>query len=117
MITFQLAKGSAKQRYYTQDNIGVSKNIVDPVSTCIMIRDLFEDELSGEKHELKVYKMGGQNGKSKIPVKLDPEKYYQIVFIIKNREGAHNYQLVIEHNMATNEMKEVGMTYVSPDLW
>ena len=27
--TFQLAKGSARQRYFTQDNVGVSKNIID----------------------------------------------------------------------------------------
>lgn len=117
MITFQLAKGSSKQRYYTQDNIGVSKNIIDPVSTCLMIRDLFEDEKDGEKNALKVYKMGGQSGKSKIPVKLDGEKFYQIIFIIKNREGAHNYQLVVEHDLSRNIIKEVGFCTIAPDLW
>lgn len=115
-ITFQLSKGSARQRYYTQDNIGVAKNIIDVASTCIMIRDLLEDEFKGKKNELKVYRLEGKNGKSKIPVVLDENKRYQIVFIIKNREGSANgYQIVIEHDMSRNMMKEVGITHVSVD--
>ena len=54
LITFQLAKGSVKQRYYTQDNIGMSKNIIDPASTCLMIRGVYYDEYSGEKRALDV---------------------------------------------------------------
>lgn len=117
LITFQLAKGSVKQRYYTQDNIGMSKNIIDPASTCIMIRDLYDDEYTGEKRELKVYRLEGKNGKTKIPVKLDKDKHYQVVFIIKNREGSANrYQIVIEHDMSRNIMKEIGITNVPVDF-
>jgi replicative DNA helicase len=117
LITFQLAKGNAKQRYYTQESIGISKNIVDTASTCLMIRDLYDDEYTGEKRELKVYKLEGKNGSSKIPVKLSKDKHYQIVFIIKNREGAANqYQVVIEHDMSRNIMKEIGITNVPIDF-
>ena len=116
LITFQLAKGSAKQRFYNQDNVGVAKNIIDPTSTCIMIRDVLEDEYSDGKHELKVYRLEGKNGKTKLPVKLDKDKRYQIVFIVKNREGSANaYQIVIEHDMARNIMKEIGITHVAID--
>jgi len=115
-ITFQLAKGSVKQRYFTQDNIGVAKNIVDPTSTCIMIRDVLEDEYEDGKNALKVYRLEGKSGRTKLPVKLDRDKRYQIVFIIKNREGSANaYQIVIEHDMSRNIMKEVGITHVSVD--
>lgn len=117
MITFQLAKGSVKQRYYTQDNIGVSKNIIDPASTCIMIRDLYDDEKTGESRELHVYKLEGKNGKTKIPVKLEKDKRYQILFIIKNREGSANqYQIVVEHDMSRNIMKEIGVCNVPIDF-
>lgn len=117
LITFQLAKGSVKQRYYTQDNIGMSKNIIDPASTCIMIRDLYDDEYTGEKRELKVYRLEGKNGKTKIPVKLDKDKHYQVLFIIKNREGSANrYQIIIEHDMSRNIMREVGITNVPVDF-
>jgi len=117
LITFQLAKGSAKQRFYTQDNIGMSKNIVDTASTCIMIRDLYEDEYTDEKRELKVYRPEGVNGRTKIPVKLDKDKHYQILFIIKNREGAANrYQIVIETDMSRNIIHEIGITNVPVDF-
>lgn len=117
VITFQLAKSSARQRFYSQDNIGQAKNIVDVASTCLMIRDIFEDEYTGEKNALKVYKLEGKNGKSKIPVNLDHNKHYQLIFIVKNREGAaNNYQIVIEHDMSRNLLKEVGFTSVPVDF-
>jgi len=115
--TFQLEKGkTARQRYYAQDNIGISKNIVDPASTCIMIRNLFEDEYPGGKNELKVYRLEGKNKKTKIPIVLNKDKTYQVVFIIKNREGSANqYQIIIEHDMARNIIKEVGITHIPVD--
>lgn len=117
LITFQLSKGSVNRRYYTQDAIGLSKNIVDVASTCIMIRDLYDDEYTGEKREIRVYRHEGKNGLTKIPVKLDKNKHYQILFIIKNREGSANrYQIVVEHDLSRNIMHEVGTCNVMPDF-
>lgn len=117
LITFQLAKGSIKQRYYTQENIGGAKNIIDPASTCIMIRDMYADEFAGGHRHLKVYNFEGKNKDKKVEKVLDPDKHYQILFIVKNREGSANtYQIVIEHDMAKNTLKEVGVTNVMPDF-
>lgn len=116
-ITFQLAKSSARQRFYSQDNIGMAKSIIDPASTCLMLRDVFEDEYTGERNGLKVYRLDGKNNKSKIPVKLDHDKHYQLIFIVKNREGAaNNIQIVCEHDMSRNLLKEVGFTSVPVDF-
>ena len=116
-ITFQLAKSSARQRFYSQDNIGMAKSIIDPASTCLMLRDVFEDEYTGEKNALKVYRLDCKNNKSKIPVKLDHDKHYQLIFIVKNREGAANsIQIVCEHDMSRNLLKEVGFTSVPVDF-
>lgn len=116
LITFQLEKGSSTMRYYTQNNIGMAKNIVDVASTCIMIRDIFEDEYEDGKKSLSVYRPEGKNGKSKIDVKLDRDKKYQVFFIVKNQEGAANaYQIVAEHDKSRNIIKEVGITNISPD--
>lgn len=113
LITFQLNKGSVKQRYYTQDNIGMSKSIIDVASTCIMIRDLYKDEYPNESKEVKVYRL---EGKTPLPVTIDPDKRYQIVFIVKNREGAANdHQIVIEHDLSRNVMKEIGIANIMPD--
>ena len=81
-----------------------------------MIRDVLDDEYSGGKNELRVYRLEGKNSRTKIPVKLESDKKYQIIFIVKNREGnANSYQLVIEHDMSRNVMKEVGITHVAVD--
>lgn len=115
--TFQLKKSSAKQRCYTQENIGMATNIIDVASTCIMIRNVFEDEMPNGKHELKVYKLAGKNKKTKVPVELNKDKHYQIVFVVKNREGSSNeYQLVIEHDLSRNTYKEVGLTVIAIDF-
>ena len=114
LITFQLEKGSSVMRYYTQNNIGMAKNIVDVASTCIMIRDIFDDEYDGEKKALYVYRPEGKS--SKIVQNLTKDKKYQVFFIVKNQEGAANaYQIVAEHDKSRNIIKEVGITNISPD--
>lgn len=116
LITFQLEKGSSVMRYYTQNNVGMAKNIVDVASTVIMVRDVFEDEYTDEKRALKVYRLEGKNGKTKVQVKLDKDKTYQVVFVVKNQEGAANaYQMVINHDKSRNIIKEVGVTNIMPD--
>lgn len=116
LITFQLEKGSSVQRYYTQNNIGMAKNIVDPASTCIMIRDIFNDEYTNEKRALSVYRLEGVNGSTKIPVKLTRDKRYMLFFIVKNREGsANSFQIVVEIDKSRNTYKEIGITNILPD--
>lgn len=117
-ITFQLSKNSNKQRYYTQENIGMAKNIVDVASTCLMIRQVLEDEYENGKKELYVFKYyEGKSGKpTEIPTKLVKGKNYQIIFIVKNREGSTNSrQIVVEHDLSRNIYKEVGYTIVPID--
>ena len=115
LITFQLEKGSSVMRYYTQNNIGMAKNIVDVASTCIMIRDIFDDEYDGEKRALYVYRPEGKG--SKIQVNLNKDKKYQVFFIVKNQEGAANaYQIVAEHDKSRNIINEIGITNVMPDF-
>lgn len=117
LITFQLEKGSSVMRYYTQNNIGMAKNIVDVASTCIMIRDVFDDEYPDGKKKIKVHRLDGNKKKTKIEQPLDKEKKYQIFFIVKNQEGAANsYQIVAEHDKSRNIIKEIGITNISPDF-
>ena len=118
LITFQLNKGSAKQRYYTQDNIGVAKNIVDPASTCLMIRDVQPDEYDGESRAIRVYVPIKKGSSSNTKQALDANKRYQIIFIVKNREGAANdRQIVVEHDLSRNVIKEKGFCNIMPDSY
>lgn len=116
-IIFQLTKASSKKRYLTQDDIGNFKNIVDPTAVCIMMRKFFEDEYPSGVNEIKVYHMGGSSGKSKIQTKLSKDKRYQLIFIVKNRNGqAEETQIVIEHDLGRNTLKEVGFCTLIPDF-
>lgn len=82
-----------------------------------MIRDMFDDEYTGENKELKVYRLDGKNKQTKIEVKLDKNKRYQILFLIKTREGSSNaYQIVLEHDLSRNIINEIGITQVLPDF-
>jgi len=114
--TFQLSQDSQLHRYFTQKNIGESKTIVNVASTCLMIRKMYDDEFPGKKNELKVYRLSS-DGKSKIPVEINKDKHYQIIFIVKNREGSANeYQIVIEHDLSKNLIKEMGFTKVPHEM-
>jgi hypothetical protein len=116
-ITYQLGKSSTKQRHYTNDNIGLAKNIVDVASTNIMIRKPFEDEYEGGKNELKCFKLEGKSGKTKIPFKLEKDKHYSIVFITKNRFGSTDeFQIVAENDLSRNKYRELGITNVPMDF-
>jgi replicative DNA helicase len=114
--TLQLKKDKAGSRYLTQDNIGMSKNVTDVCSTVILMRHVRDDEKQEGKKELKVYRLEGSRNKSKIPVILDPNKTYIVLFIDKNREGeSHMFQIVVEVNLARNIYQEIGITNVPED--
>jgi replicative DNA helicase len=109
--TLQLKKDKVGSRYLTQDNIGMSKNVVDVCSTVILMRQIREDEKDGGKNAIKVYRLEGKNGRTKIPVTLHEDKNYMIIFIDKNREGeSGHFQIVVEINLGRNTYREVGVT-------
>lgn len=115
-ITYQLGKAATTKRYYTNDAIGIAKNIVDVASTNLMIRKPFDDEYEGEKNELKCYRLEGKNKLTRIPFKLDKNKHYTIIFITKNRFGSTNeFQIVAENDLATNVYKEIGIVKIPLD--
>ncbi len=115
-ITYQLGKAATTKRYYTNDAIGIAKNIVDVASTNLMIRKPFDDEYEGEKNELKCYRLEGKNKLTKIPFKLDKNKHYTIIFITKNRFGSTNeFQIIAENDLATNIYKEIGIVKIPFD--
>lgn len=113
ICTMQLNKQSTKQRYLTLDNISSAKNTADVASCVIMSRWVMEDELEGGAREIKAYKL---KGKTKLPIKLNKNKHYQIMFIPKNRFGATDFQIILEVDLSKNVYKEVGIATLSPDF-
>ena len=114
--TFQLNKASVKQRYLTQDNIGMAKNIIDVASVSLLTRRVYDDELQGGINELKVFKIP-EGTSTEVPVILDPRKMYVVIFVEKNRNGeSQTVQVVAEVDLGMNLYKEVGLTYVPRDF-
>lgn len=116
LVTYQLGKIATKQRYYTNNEIGMAKSIVDVMSVNLMIRHPFDDEFEGGKQEIKAYKLEGKRGLTKIPFKLNKDKKYIIVFITKNRFGATNeVQIIAEYDLSLNKYKELGICNIVQD--
>jgi len=116
LVTYQLGKTATKLRYYTNNEIGMAKSIVDVMSVNIMIRQPFDDEYENEKHEIKPYKLEGKRGLTKIPFKLNKDKRYLIIFITKNRFGSTNqFQIIAEYDLSLNIYKELGICNISQD--
>lgn len=116
VVTYQLGKTATKQRYYTNNEIGLAKSIVDVMSVNLMLRLPFDDELRGGKNEIKGYKLEGKKGLTKIPFTLDKEKRYIIIFIPKNRFGVSGqFQIVAEYDLSLNVYNEIGICNIPQD--
>jgi len=116
IVTYQLSKSSIKTRHLTNGDIGQGKSIVDTMSCNLLMRRPFDDEYTGEKNALYVYRLDGKNGKSRLPVKLEKDKHYMITFIGKNRFGSTDqYSIVSECDLSINEYKDIGYCVVPED--
>jgi replicative DNA helicase len=112
VCTLQLGKGAIVSRYLSANDLGMSKNIIDVASVCLLIRKMHADEYAGERNAVKVVKPIGEE--STVNVELDPTKRHSIIFIEKNRNGvAQDFQVVARHEFGTFKYEEMGKSYIS----
>ena len=112
VCTLQLGKGSILNRYLSANDLGMSKNVIDVASVCLLLRKMHSDEFACEKNELKVVKPI-QGTTSTQQVHLDSNKRHTIVFVEKNRFGtAQEYQIVAQHDFGTFVYNEIGITNI-----
>jgi len=107
--TYQLAKGSVLNRFLTQNNLGMAKNVVDVASTLILLRRAFDSEKEGGRNELSIKTDKGYT-------KMKQEKEYFVVFVDKNRQGGTHYQIVMEADIGRNIIKDFGTTRVPQEI-
>ena len=110
LCTFQLNKASVRMKKYDLDCVGEAKSVMDVASTGIMVRKLFDDEYEN----LKVYQdeVDAQGIVHQKIIPLDSRKKYQVLFVVKSREGSTDRQLVLEVDFSLNIYKEIGYCYI-----
>ena len=112
IITGQLTKGAARMRSVTQSEVGIAKNIQDVMSKVLYIKNVEPSQRDGGKNALSVFKLMGS---TKVPVKLSPDKQYQVITLGKNRGGRCDLSLVVHHDLSRNVMEEIGYTIIMDD--
>lgn len=116
IITMQLAIYMENTRYLTANTLSNSKAVKEVVSELILMRKLWDDEYSGEKCDVKPWRlMRGSDGKltnTKEYLTLDPEKKYRIMFLDKTRNDEDDICVISQFDGAWNKWKEIG--YCTP---
>lgn len=97
----QLSPDAFRKKYLDLTCIGKSKAIAECASCVLGFRHLTDIE----KENIKPYVM--MNGKLKY-IDLDPNKTYIVIFLMKNRFGTTETQIIIEFNQSQNTIRDVG---------
>ena len=111
-VTYQLGKSAKLSRFLDQNNLGVSKNVADVVSTLMLVRKALETEKQGGRNELKIMHPTNPN----MNLVMEENKDYMIVFFDKNRQGSTNKQVVLEVDMSRNVIRDFGYCNVPQDI-
>lgn len=111
-VTYQLGKSAMMTRYLSQNSLGVSKNVVDVVSTLMLVRKALTSEREGGKNEVEVKQKDGK----KVKMKADENIEYFIMFLGKNRMGSTSRQLVFEIDLGRNIMTDFGTCNIPMDI-
>lgn len=94
----QLTVTSMSNKILTLSDIGTSKRIADCAEVALAFRELTDEE----KVECKPI---DKNGKE---IKLNKDKHYIVYFVLKNRNGSTNKQVIAEFNQDFNVIKDIG---------
>ena len=99
-------------RVITESHLAGSKQISEVCDVIITGRDLYLDELDGEKNEIKIYKnVTDDNGKTwrKEYQKMDRDKSYILLNLPKNRYGEKGIFTVYERLGHLGQFHQMGL--------
>lgn len=120
IATVQLGISFEDTRFVGMRSISTSKQIVEPAHTVLLMRTLWDDEVSGEKNDIecwnyrydangmKIPKGDGTFLKERIEIQPGTERDYKMCFISKTRNGEQDTVIVYKFIGDYNIWKEVG---------
>lgn len=115
--TYQLALYTVNQRYLDASCLANGKQIKEVFSEMIYMRQLWQDEYTGEKYDCKAYQLqkneDGKYTKIKRMIELDKDKKYIVAFLDKTRNDEDKQQVLYEVNGRFNSWKEIGYCNIS----
>lgn len=125
IATVQLGLSDMGVRYLTLENISTSKHITEPATEVLLIRQMWDDEITGAKHDIKIQTptfdnhgnvLKDRSGKpimKTIPVMEDEYRKIKIVFIAKTRNTSNGIAIAYRFNGGFNQWEELGYCYPS----
>lgn len=121
VASIQLALYMENTRYLRLSNIGHSKQVVEPATEVILIRELWDCECSGEKYDIKCYNfeynpktgqkiigMDGKPVKKFIEIPVGTHEDYRLAFISKTRNAKKGVVIVFRYDGDANDWVELG---------
>ena len=85
----------------------------------IYLRQLWDDEYTGEKHDCKAYRLkrdaNGKLTKVKEMITLDKDKKYLVAFLDKTRNDEDKQTILYEWNGRYNKWTEIGYCTIYND--
>jgi len=116
IITMQLAIYMENTRYLTAATLSNAKGVKEVVSELVLTRPLWDDEMPGERYDVKPYRFkkdsNGKFTKIKEEITLNPEKKYRLIFLDKSRNDEGETVLLYQFDGAWNKWTELG--YCTP---
>lgn len=117
VASFQLALYTTNQRYLDASCLSSSKQIKEVCSEVCLQRLLWDDEYTGEKYDCEPYRYKKlDSGKYiKVPVQIDKDKKYVVIFLDKTRNDERGQCLLYYVNGAYNTWQEIGYCTIKND--
>lgn len=119
VTTFQLALSTLNKRWLDAGCLSNGKQVKEVYSEMIYLRQLWDDEYTGEKHDCKAYRLkrdaNGKLTKVKEMITLDKDKKYLVAFLDKTRNDEDKQTVLYEWNGRFNKWTELGYCTIYND--
>ena len=125
IATVQLGLSDLNTRFLALDNISTSKHISEPATEVLLIRAMWDDEITGGKHDIKIETptfdnhgnpLKDKQGKpimKQVQVVGQDYKKIKLVFLAKTRNTGQGIVLAYKFNGGFNQWEELGYCYPS----
>lgn len=119
VTTFQIALSTLNKRWLDAGCLSNGKQVKEVYSEMIYLRQLWDDEYTGEKHDCKAYRLkrdaNGKLTKVKEMITLDKDKKYLVAFLDKTRNDEDKQTVLYEWNGRFNKWTELGYCTIYND--